>query len=632
MLPIQQHSVTSLVGRRIKIRHVKVTGDQDNSAITMKNFRRATIDAYGTRRRKWRIIFDRPMHGENSHFSRASVEASPATGHGSRSRSSALSESIFFGEAAITWINLNNVSLWEFEFVEDAAMYCYCRLSSESNWPYYNNTHMYICTHCGERYHAACLPPFKDGIVDSRPFPRTFVCTFCDAEGKTDKKGAACERLPAPEQLGTEGFGDVDIVSGRRRGLRKRRRVVPTGRKGGKMPKSFTCADCLSIESDRQRALKWTKHRKLPLPRRLVKRSSEEHVPLPLSTQSLFSWRQTSSFEWLYCVDRWIVDDHIGPSGAPAPFKAIAEDLPSSMSQGEPFALQPQGVCVDNDDTGGVFKTKTTMLRPEACSSSGEIDSAISRVFGRLLNEVTQCQITRCFDLDTLGIVNDSLPTVGTNDAGVSRGSMSPWLNGRTTHLLVQPALTRVATDHTLQISTATEHACSYSVDSADLGLGECVDTSLKGSAGNVAIGSKFRKRLRFDKSLIQGWGLFADEAIARDDFVIEYKGEICSESVMEARQKLYDEEGCDDYIFRIDKRWFCDATKKGSMARFINHSCNPNCYTKILRHNKLQKIAIYAKRDIEAGEELHYDYKFPYEENKIVCTCGSVNCRGYMN
>jgi SET domain-containing protein len=60
-----------------------------------------------------------------------------------------------------------------------------------------------------------------------------------------------------------------------------------------------------------------------------------------------------------------------------------------------------------------------------------------------------------------------------------------------------------------------------------------------------------------------------------------------------------------------------------------------PNCFTQIVPHDGRKKIVIYAKRDIEAGEELCYDYKFPIEDDeskKIVCRCGAQRCRGHMN
>ena len=126
------------------------------------------------------------------------------------------------------------------------------------------------------------------------------------------------------------------------------------------------------------------------------------------------------------------------------------------------------------------------------------------------------------------------------------------------------------------------------------------------------------QKKLRFDRSLIHAWGMFADQDIAANDFVIEYKGELVSAKECERRSKMYEEEGRDDYIFRVDKQYYIDATMRGSMARFINHCCDPNCYTQIIKHKKESKIIIYAKRDIKRGEELSYDYKFPYEEKKI--------------
>jgi SET domain-containing protein len=73
----------------------------------------------------------------------------------------------------------------------------------------------------------------------------------------------------------------------------------------------------------------------------------------------------------------------------------------------------------------------------------------------------------------------------------------------------------------------------------------------------------------------------------------------------------------------------------QGSLARFVNHSCDPNCYTAIIAVDSVKKIIIYAKRSIAAGEELSYDYKFPIEEraeDRIACHCGAAKCRGFMN
>ena len=64
----------------------------------------------------------------------------------------------------------------------------------------------------------------------------------------------------------------------------------------------------------------------------------------------------------------------------------------------------------------------------------------------------------------------------------------------------------------------------------------------------------------------------------------------------------------------------------KGNFARFINHSCTPNCYAKILPVSRDKRIVIYSKRTIQKGEEITYDYKFPIEDDKIPCLCGMAN------
>ena len=84
--------------------------------------------------------------------------------------------------------------------------------------------------------------------------------------------------------------------------------------------------------------------------------------------------------------------------------------------------------------------------------------------------------------------------------------------------------------------------------------------------------------------------------------------------------------------------------------SRLINHSCDPNCTAKIITINGEKKIVIYAKQDIELGDEITYgevlssgiiwrglidnpaDYHFPIEQDKIPCLCGSAKCRGYLN
>ncbi|KAF9084408.1 histone methyltransferase set1 [Mortierella sp. AD031] len=141
------------------------------------------------------------------------------------------------------------------------------------------------------------------------------------------------------------------------------------------------------------------------------------------------------------------------------------------------------------------------------------------------------------------------------------------------------------------------------------------------------------KKQLRFAKSPIHDWGLFAMEKVDANDMVIEYIGEVIRQKVADHREKGYERMGIgSSYLFRVDDDTVIDATKMGNIARFINHCCTPNCNAKIITVDGQKKIVIYAKRDIEEGEEITYDYKFPIEADKIPCLCGSRGCRGTLN
>ncbi|KAJ7994125.1 hypothetical protein DPEC_G00262670 [Dallia pectoralis] len=144
----------------------------------------------------------------------------------------------------------------------------------------------------------------------------------------------------------------------------------------------------------------------------------------------------------------------------------------------------------------------------------------------------------------------------------------------------------------------------------------------------------KFRKKkIRFGWSHIHDWGLFALEPIAADDMVIEYVGQCIRQGIADMREKRYEDEGIgSSYLFRVDQDTIIDATKCGNLARFINHSCNPNCYAKIVTVESQKKIVIYSRQPISVNEEITYDYKFPIEDDKIPCLCGAENCQGFLN
>jgi len=134
--------------------------------------------------------------------------------------------------------------------------------------------------------------------------------------------------------------------------------------------------------------------------------------------------------------------------------------------------------------------------------------------------------------------------------------------------------------------------------------------------------------------SQIHNWGLFATEHIGREEMVIEYLGELIRTPVADLREKRYEAEGIGScYMFRVDESYIVDSTNRGNVSRFINHSCDPNCKTAIVCHKGANKIVIIAKRDINQGEEITYDYKFQSEAGEgIRCCCGAPNCAGRLN
>ncbi|GBE58635.1 SET domain-containing protein [Babesia ovata] len=132
-------------------------------------------------------------------------------------------------------------------------------------------------------------------------------------------------------------------------------------------------------------------------------------------------------------------------------------------------------------------------------------------------------------------------------------------------------------------------------------------------------------KRLDVRNSPIHGFGLFVTDEVAAGEPVVE-------------REDVYsNEQGGDGscYMFRLDDQLIVDATRRGSMSRFINHSCEPNCFCRVvICENNLKHIVIYAKFDLKAGDEVTYDYQFGVEDEaqRLRCHCNSANCMGRMN
>ncbi len=118
---------------------------------------------------------------------------------------------------------------------------------------------------------------------------------------------------------------------------------------------------------------------------------------------------------------------------------------------------------------------------------------------------------------------------------------------------------------------------------------------------------------------------------------LLEYQGSLIRASLADRFLEKYTRMGIpgDCYIFRIDENTHVDATMAGNIARFMNHSCAPNAYSKIVAVGSGmadKHIVVFAARDIAVGEELQYDYQFALGGEKIECHCGAATCWGRMN
>jgi SET domain-containing protein len=119
-------------------------------------------------------------------------------------------------------------------------------------------------------------------------------------------------------------------------------------------------------------------------------------------------------------------------------------------------------------------------------------------------------------------------------------------------------------------------------------------------------------------KSKLHGYGVFALEPINKNKRIVEYTGELISNKQSEAREDRYLSKGC-IWVFRVNRNWSRDAMVGGNIARFINHSCTPNCWIEVLP--KTKTIWIRAAKPIRKGEELVYDYNT--EGDKVIpCKC----------
>lgn len=163
------------------------------------------------------------------------------------------------------------------------------------------------------------------------------------------------------------------------------------------------------------------------------------------------------------------------------------------------------------------------------------------------------------------------------------------------------------------------------------------IECTGQGSCGRNCQNRRFTNKQYADVTVFKtekkGYGLRANTVLHNGDFIFQYIGEVIDEPRFRRRMRAYDEEGIKHFYFMsLNKGEFVDATKKGNLGRFCNHSCNPNCYVdKWVVGDKLC-MGIFAGRTIKAGEELVFNYNVDrYGANPQPCYCGEPNCTGFI-
>ncbi len=149
------------------------------------------------------------------------------------------------------------------------------------------------------------------------------------------------------------------------------------------------------------------------------------------------------------------------------------------------------------------------------------------------------------------------------------------------------------------------------------------------------------KKKIVARLSSIHGNGVFATEAIAKGERIVRYRGTLRSHDEVDEEYGEIDEDG-HTFLFTLNDDYVVDANIGGNIARWINHSCKPNCEA-VIEENRndkrhKDKVFIEAIRAIKPGEELTYNYGITLDEPHTAklkklwaCKCGSKNCTGTM-
>lgn len=208
--------------------------------------------------------------------------------------------------------------------------------------------------------------------------------------------------------------------------------------------------------------------------------------------------------------------------------------------------------------------------------------------------------------------------------------------NGVSATITTQLVRVTILTRRSCLVGDGENHACGEDSDCINRATKiECVNGGC--NCGNECQNQRFQRKQYADVSVIKtekkGFGLRANTDLQPNDFIFEYIGEVINEATFRNRMLKYDKEGIKHFYFMsLTRSEFVDATKKGNLGRFCNHSCSPNCFVDKWVVGEKLRMGIFAMRAIRAGEELVFNYNVDrYGADPQPCYCGESNCTGFI-
>ncbi|KAJ5414550.1 hypothetical protein N7509_001177 [Penicillium cosmopolitanum] len=198
-------------------------------------------------------------------------------------------------------------------------------------------------------------------------------------------------------------------------------------------------------------------------------------------------------------------------------------------------------------------------------------------------------------------------------------------------------------TEHAMECDCSEERDAKHGQNQACGDDSDCINRATKiECVGDCGCGADCRNQRFQNKEYAQvsviktekkGFGLRAETKLEPHQLIFEYVGEVVGEAQFRRRMRQYDEEGIKHFYFMsLNKGEFVDATKRGNLGRFCNHSCNPNCYVDKWVVGEKLRMGIFAERVVEAGEELVFNYNVDrYGADPQPCYCAEPNCTGFI-